>query len=113
MAVRRAVASILLGLVACTVPSAAQSNGSSLRGAVMNQTVETSNTSLPVLKNGLPMSDADRASQPLYHCPPHVGCFGSCRDEPFGGRTRETECNPAKQACGPVYCASGWCYGWC
>ncbi|CAE8656258.1 unnamed protein product [Polarella glacialis] len=52
MAVRRAVASILLGLVVCTVPLAAQSNGSSLRGAVMNQTVETFITSLPeVQKN--------------------------------------------------------------
>ncbi|CAE8628249.1 unnamed protein product [Polarella glacialis] len=67
------------------------------------------------LKNahGVPMSDADKASQPIYHCPPHVACLGSCRDEPFGGRTRETECNPAKEACGPVYCASGWCLGTC
>ncbi|CAE8633096.1 unnamed protein product [Polarella glacialis] len=47
MAVRPAVASILLGLVACAVLSAAQSNGSSLLGGTMHQTVETSNMRLP------------------------------------------------------------------
>ncbi|CAE8584330.1 unnamed protein product [Polarella glacialis] len=61
---------------------------------------------------GLPMSAADKALLPVNHCTGGY-CFGACMDEPFGGRTKETECNPAKEACGPVYCASHWCYGIC